>query len=480
MQMRRVQAGFTLRWIALACLASVVLHHILLRSALTLPWADDWIFIGRASSIAEGWQVALQRLHTWSPRPLSELTVFTVLPAAQMLHWPPDRMVQPLLLVSHLQALAIMYWPLLLAPIRRLGYTRLVSTVAVVTLVWLFSFKVDLHNLLFWGAAAAAYVPAMAGWLSAGCLIVLRRQLASAGLAELIVLQLVLSALACEVALLPLLVLPLSFYGSRVSRRFVVAHLLSFGLLCGLIVPVFQRRALVAAAIEQVGQASSFSATQSLVQLYQTALQLGSWLDWRSWLVLVVAAAWIASSRRAQQWRLGCALLAVAVGDGLFFILQSGIGFDQIRYGLLVLLFLAPGGLLLIVAAIDALTPWRWRQWPPSLLEAAFSLSCLLLFLGSRQVVQWRGYGSMPLDFSPPQLLRHHGAGGPVVKLVSYQNPMPGRAISQSLPAGRWSQTRLRALIAKLQPGQRYPYKVLYGVLKAYRLESIEVVQPLR
>jgi hypothetical protein len=465
---------YLLRWLVLACLAGLIVHHVLLRTALTLPWADDWIFIGRASSVAQGWQVALQRLQTWSPRPLSEFTIFTVLPLAQTLEVLPERLVQPLLLVSHLQALLILYWPLLLAPVRRSGYARLVTTVTLGGLVWLLCLQVDLHNLLFWGAASAAYVPAMAGWLSACCLIVLQFQLRRAGLVELILVQLLLATLACEVALLPLLLLPLAVYRGRHSRHFVLAHMLSFSLMCAVIVPVFLQRASVA------GSMGSTPIRQGLPDLFGAWLQLLSWHDWRSWSVLALAGLLVLRSRHSNQWLLACVLLAVAAAEMLFFVLPSGISFDQTRYGLLVLLFLVSGGLLLIVSALAVVLPPSVRQQMRFLPDAVFSLGWLVLLLGSSQLAQWRGYAAQSPDLSPPRLVHRLNGGQASLRLGADPDPVPGRSISATLPAGVWTREQLRQLIAASPPGQRYPYKVLNGVLTAYRLDRIRFAPPLR
>jgi len=461
------------RWLVLACLAALIAQHVLLRTALTLPWSDDWIFIGRASSIVEGWEVALQRLQTWSPRPLSELTIFTVLPLAQTLDVAPERLIQPLLLVSDLQALLIIYWPVLLAPIRLSAYVRLVTTVSLCGLTWLFCLQADLHNLFFWGAASAAYIPALAGWLSACCLIVLQYQLRRAGLAELIVVQLMLATLACELALLPLLLLPLALYRSLQSRRFVFAHMLSFSCACAVILPVFLQRLSAAASM------ASPQSRQDLSALFAACLELLSWVDWRSWSVLALGGLLILRSRRSRHWSLSCALLAVALVMMLFFVLQSGISFDQTRYGLLVLAFLVPGGLLLTVAVLDVVLPPFVRPWVRFLPDVAFGVAWFVLLLGSSQLAQWRSYADRSPDLSPPRLLQGLDGGQASLLLGADPELIPGRSISASLPQGSWTRAQLRQRIAASPPGQRYPYKVLYGVLSAYHLERIRFA-PLR
>lgn len=460
----RLKLPFTSRRLAFILLAAALAWHVLLRMVLTLPWADDWIYIGRAPSMSAGLQVAVQRLHTWSARPLSEFTLFITLPASQQLHLPPERLVQPLLLVSYLQGLGLLCWPLLLAPVRRLSYARLTSDATLVALVLLFTLKVDAHDVFFWGAGAVAYVPAFAAILSATVLLALRSELRPVGLAELSILQLSIAALACEWALLPLVLLPLHLYGGSGAKRSMRWHGLSVGVLLAIVGPVYLRRLLTASQITMspAGQPP-----------FAALAQLATWLDGASWLVLALGALWLLPHASRVPLRLGALLMGVGGGCAIFFGVQSTVAFDQVRYGLVVLFFIVPGALLLLVRATSVWTgllqPRGWSRLAPAI--ALFGW--LGLFLISRSFRAGLDLAASSPGLSPPRLvMRDIDHRGGVLLAVP---PIPGRAVAPDLPPGLWSRRQVRQAIAVMPVGQRYHYKVLDGLLQAHGLQQIRI-----
>jgi hypothetical protein len=460
-----LKCPLTARRLAFVLLAASLALHVLVRMALTLPWADDWIFIGRAPSVPVGLQVALQRLHTWSARPLSELTLFITLPASQQLNLPPERLIQPLLLVSYLQGVALLCWPLLLAPVRRLPYARITGVASLAALVWLFTLRVDAHDVFFWGASAVAYVPAFAAILSATVLLTLNTELRPFGLAELSILQLSIAALACEWALLPLVLLPLHLYKRASYDRSMRWHGLSVGLLLAIVGPVFLRRLQASSQIplRQISPAGD--------SWFGELAPLGSWLGGASWLVLALAALWLLPNASRVPVRLAGLLLAVGAVCALFFGLQTTIAFDQVRYGLVVLFFVVPGSLLLLVRFsagwISCLQPFCLLRLPRSLVLIGW----LALFISSPSFRDGLALASRSPGLSPPRLVvrgTDHQSG-----FLLAVDHTPGRAIAPGLPPGLWRDSQVLQAIAAQPVGQRYTYKVIAGLLQGYRLRQI-------
>ncbi len=470
---------------------------VLAGSIAVTPWADDWIFIGRSQTLADAIGSTLSRLTNWSPRPVSEPTIFGSLYLARKLGLAPESFIAPLLIVNYLQALSLLLWPVLLKRFRQLGYLPLAISIACVLMAAALMHHLQTREVLFWGAGSAAYLPTLAAWISTLCIlylwVVTRERLCF----SVAVLQSFFGGLFWEVGIFGVILMPGTTLllvclfdqkspGSSAPRNYfplLASVLLPFAGLVLVSLPALLRRH------QQDGGSGN------LLQLLGNLLWALQW----PWLgarhlvfdhvlfvvpfVLLLALLLLSQvkipmsvppgSPLQRQALLCCGLSALLVAVAIRFCLASSFGvhmvYDQ-RHEITPTVLLLLGLSFLLAAALPGnIMDWiankdLWIAFAAtSLIVAGLVSSPSIHNILAEAMVTATGRRPLPIVISVDG---HDG---------SYDLACKRNAYALRLPAGEWTASGIQASIqAGAAPQDVYELKIMRGIISGYGLDRLK------
>lgn len=443
------------------------------------PWGDDWIFIGRAQNLSEGWQTALERILHWSPRPASEFTIFTMVPVAIQSGVPPIRLTQPLIASAYLEMIAIGAWPLALRFIRRTSYSYSLWAALLAWLTWLLTLHCSSNELLAWGAGSAAYLPAMGALVSAGCLLLQPMSRNKRDNASVIAtLQLFIGALFWEGLITTFIALPLIV---RRTRRWILVYCGSIFLWLMASMPALTHR-WHTAEVSNSGISGDLSLLfKGIVNAANSSLEINGLL---SALVLCFSAMLVSVERRVSSksrsatslFKAGLAAFATAMFLSIGLTQKYGSLDFQLRYVLVVSSLLCVSICMFTASFLGmAYQPAEVRKSIKLSVAVAWSLCCLIALGFSPQSSLLMDYARKGLLPEPPTYvatsINKHG--------IIYFNSQSsiGDGLSHELPIGTWTSESIDTEVKEEAFGSKFKFKVLKGIIKSYKLEKISVYQ---